>query len=390
MVQGAAPTTTVLVLVKGLGMGGAERLLVDQVVGGAPGIRYVVAYVRPDKTHFVAALTEAGIETVPLRRAGDRRPWPLALAGLLRSLRPDIVHSHSPLPASVARVLVRTGFAGRHRHHVTTEHNRWDSHRRPTRVANAATLALDAATWAVSDETRASISPAWLQRRVVTLHHGVDIERVRTAGKVPPERAPARGEGDFVFIQVANRRPNKAHEVMLAAIELAAAKEPRIGLWLIGQWLDTEEFSQLVERNAAADHIHVLGARPDALGLIARADALILSSDHEGLPVAIMEAFALGRPVVSTSVGGVPEAVRDGVEGLLVPPRDPAALADAMVRLAQDPALEERLASGAEDRASAFDARHAQDIQAATYRRLAAAEVQPSPSPSPPPAPPLP
>jgi glycosyltransferase involved in cell wall biosynthesis len=275
------------------------------------------------------------------------------------------------LPAALARVLVRLGVAGRGGHHVSTEHNRWQSHRAPTRLANALTLPLDGATWAVSDEARDSVRPTRLQERVVTLHHGADLARIRAAVDAPEAAPPPHEPGTFTFVHVANRRPNKAHEVLLDAFAIAWAEEPALRLWLVGQWLDTEEFTALVAANPAREAITVLGARPDAPALIAAADAMVLSSDHEGLPVAIMESFALGRPVVSTSVGGVPEAVRDDREGLLVAPRDPAALAAAMVRLAREPELVERLSAGASARADVFDARHAQDVQVAAYRRLA-------------------
>lgn len=361
-------TVTVLVLVKGLGMGGAERLLVDQVCTGSPGIRYVVAYARPDKTHYLADLEAAGVEAVCLASVG-RGPWSCRLATLLRRRRPDVVHSHSPLLAAVARVLVRARVAGRTARHVTTEHNRWPSFRVLTRIANAATMPLDAATWAVSEETRRSVWPPVTRRRVVTLHHGVDVERVRREGARPAGEVPER-EG-FVFVHIANRRPNKAHEVLLDAFSLAVAEVPTMQLWLVGQWLDTEEFSALLAANPAADRISVLGARPDAVAVMSAADALVLSSDHEGLPVVVMEALALGTPIVSTAVGGVAEACRDGVEGLLVPPREPALLASAMVRLASSELEYRSLVDGASARSEEFDARVAQHDQVLAYRRLA-------------------
>jgi glycosyltransferase involved in cell wall biosynthesis len=79
-------------------------------------------------------------------------------------------------------------------------------------------------------------------------------------------------------------------------------------------------------------------------------DVAVLSSDYEGSPLSVMEYMAAGLPVVSTRVGGVPELVEDGREGLLVPPRDPAALADAIGRLLRDPAEAERLGANGRER----------------------------------------
>ena len=112
-------------------------------------------------------------------------------------------------------------------------------------------------------------------------------------------------------------------------------------------------------RRELDDRVLVLGQRDDVPAVLATSDLLLLSSRQEGLPVAVMEAFALGVPVVSTAVGGVPEAVRDGVEGLLVPPQDPARLAAAMDRLRRDAGLRGCLARSSADRATAFDATRA-------------------------------
>jgi len=84
-----------------------------------------------------------------------------------------------------------------------------------------------------------------------------------------------------------------------------------------------------------------------------------MASKNEGLPVAIMEALALGLPICATSVGGIPEAVNDGVEGQLVPPSDPESLASALTRLATDPALRDHLGAGARAAGQRYDIRTA-------------------------------
>ncbi|CAN5884008.1 glycosyltransferase [soil metagenome] len=356
----------VLVVVKGLGLGGAERLLVDQVLAGHGGaVAYTVAHVRSDKTHFTETLERAGVEVVTL---GGSAPWPVALARVMRRTRPDVVHSHSPLPAAVARVLVRAGAPGRRRAHVYTEHNRWSAYRRPTRAVNAATMVLDRVVWSVSEEARSSIRPAWLRRRGSALHHGIDLQSVRAAATTPG--APSADAACTTFVHVANRRPAKAHEVLLDAFARAVAEEADLRLWLVGQGLGDAELVALVDGHPARSRIEVLGYRSDVPALMARADALVLSSDHEGLPVAVMEAMALARPVVATRVGGIPEAVRDGSEGLLVAPRDPAALAAAMVTMHRDQDLRTRMGRAAAQRAEMFEASVSQGVLEGVYCEL--------------------
>jgi len=109
---------------------------------------------------------------------------------------------------------------------------------------------------------------------------------------------------------------------------------------------------------------------------MAAADFFTLGSAHEGLPVAIMEAFATGLPVVATAVGGVPDQVHDGVEGLIVPPGDPTALADALTRIAGDAELRSHLAANARRRAEVYDIRTAVHTQEQRYARLTSAATR--------------
>jgi glycosyltransferase involved in cell wall biosynthesis len=93
-----------------------------------------------------------------------------------------------------------------------------------------------------------------------------------------------------------------------------------------------------------------LGQRADVPALLAAADLFVLPSLYEGLPVSVLEAMAAQRPIVATAIGGTDEAVTNEVTGLLVPPRDAAALASAIRRMRADPALARRLASGGRER----------------------------------------
>jgi glycosyltransferase involved in cell wall biosynthesis len=104
-----------------------------------------------------------------------------------------------------------------------------------------------------------------------------------------------------------------------------------------------------LERRAASGRVEFLGrrSRDEALAIVAGATAAVLSSDWENLPHSAVEALSLGVPVVATSVGGVPEVVRDGENGLLVRPGSPDELAAALSRVLEEPGLRERLAAGA-------------------------------------------
>ena len=122
---------------------------------------------------------------------------------------------------------------------------------------------------------------------------------------------------------------------------------------------------------ALEERFQFLGQRDDVLELLTGADAFVLASLHEGLPVALMEATSVGLPIVASCVGGIPQVLEDGVDALLVPPGDPGALADAMKRLASDPELRARLGGQAKLRSSRFDIAEASRAVGDIYLRVA-------------------
>jgi glycosyltransferase involved in cell wall biosynthesis len=118
------------------------------------------------------------------------------------------------------------------------------------------------------------------------------------------------------------------------------------------------------------DRVQLLGYREDAVRVMSAYDIFTLSSRHEGLPVSLMDALALGLPVVATRAGGLPGVITDGVEGRLVPIDEPRALADAYLAVGADAEMRARMAGAARGRASEFDisaaAERLEEIYAAT------------------------
>ena len=149
---GPARRIRVLWIIKGLGPGGAEQLLVAAAqVADRDRIDIEVAFVRPDKAHHVKRLE---VLDVPCHLLGGpprgSSRWPLRLRALLTVGNYDVVHVHSPLLAGATRVAARTVPPPRRPAVVTTEHNVWGSHGRPTRLLNGLTAPLDRHRWAVS------------------------------------------------------------------------------------------------------------------------------------------------------------------------------------------------------------------------------------------------
>lgn len=127
----------------------------------------------------------------------------------------------------------------------------------------------------------------------------------------------------------------------------------------------------LIQENRIADRFTILGYRDDAAAVIASADIFTLTSRHEGLPVSLMEALALGLPVVATSVGGIPEMVKGTDSAILVPPNEPQALADAYSTLACDPSRRQVMGAAAYSTGDKFGIEPAQRRLEEVYTTLA-------------------
>ena len=368
------PPVRALWLIKGLGPGGAEQLLVQQAtVRHRDRLAVDVAYLLPHKDHLVGDLEAAGVGVLCLDGRRDLDPrWVLRLRALLLDGDYDVVHVHAPLVAAVVRLVLRTIPAARRPALVSTEHNRWPRHHPATRWANAATLPFDDATFAVSADV-VSTMPSRLAARTEVLVHGVDLEGVRrrAGDRADARRALGVADDDVVVAIVANLRAAKAYDVWVAAAASACRREPRLRFVSVGQGPMADEIAQLATATGLGDRLQLLGYRDDAPTVLRAADVFTLTSQHEGLPVALMEALALGLPVVATRAGGIPQAVDDGVEAVLVPVGDVAALADAYVSLANDPARRSAMGAAAQARASAYDIRRAAAVLEDRYRSLA-------------------
>jgi glycosyltransferase involved in cell wall biosynthesis len=350
----------VLILIKGLGRGGAEQLLAS----GAPYLdrerfRYRFAYLLPWKDSLVAEL-EAGGLAVDCLDGAKGLGWVGRLRDLVRREHIDLVHVHSPVAAAGARAAL-----GRRTRVVYTEHNVWSRYHPATWAANLATFPRNDHVFAVSDEVRASVRyPRALRALpmppVETLHHGLDQAAV--AGWAGPDGVRAElgiPEHAPVVGNVANFKAAKDHPTLLAAAARVRERLPEVRFVLIGQGPLEPETRRLAAELGLDETVVFTGFRTDAHRLLAALDVFTLSSTYEGLPIALIEAMALGRPAVVTRVGGVPEVLDDGAQGLLVPPRDPAALADGLLRLLGDPGLRDRMGAAARVRAADFDIRKA-------------------------------
>lgn len=286
------------------------------------------------------------------RGISPRAPLDPAFLGTLRRLirteRLDVVHSHEFTMAVYGAIAARL----ERRRHVITLHGgtRLTAALR-RRIAVRMALELSAAMVAVSESWRKELARALRVQpsRIAVVPNGVpprpgDRETTRTTLGIRTN--------ELMILAVGNLEPWKGHRFLL---EAAAGLPPSVRVVIAGGRGGPE--ATVLEKLAASDplrgRVQILLHRTDVPDLLAASDLFVMPSTFEGLPLAVLEAMFAARPVVASRVGGIPEAVRDGEEGLLVPPADPAALAAALRRLLLDPPLRQRLGRAGRARAEA-------------------------------------
>jgi glycosyltransferase involved in cell wall biosynthesis len=367
--DGAVTTPArVLWLIKGLGPGGAERLLVD-AARSIERDRFDVsaAYLLAEKDQLVGELRDAGVRSTCLGARGDLDPrWVAGLRRLVHDRGIDLVHAHSP----VAAVGARLGVGGRTAI-VTTEHNTWDRYRPATRRANAATFARQQAVIAVSNEVARSIGHRIRSRpgpSVEVIPNGIDAEALRTAAL--PREAARRELGLPLEVPVVGTiggvTAKKGHVDLVRAAARLVRSLPDARVAIVGLEIDAGPVRHAIAAAGLQGRVLLAGYRPEAARLLRAFDVFTLASRYEGMPLSLLEAMVLGLPVVATSVGGIPEVVTSGRDGLLVAPGDEVALAAAWEELVADPARGASLGAAAARTAERFSlgetVRRTQDV----------------------------
>jgi glycosyltransferase involved in cell wall biosynthesis len=336
----------VLLVTKGLDLGGIERVVVDLALGYSKrGLGVDVAVVNSARDRLVPLLIDAGItvhrlDGTDLIGFGATR----RLVRLIRAGRFDVVHVHGPLPAVVARLAA----VGKPAMVLTTSHTPWSSLRRSTRLGWLVTSRLDAATVAVSSAVAASL-PRRPASRAVVIPHGVDPARIETARAEAARAAADRCQlevdaAPVVLVSVASHRDAKNYPNLLHGLRRALDGGADVRLVAVGDGAGLATHVELARSLGLDSSVSFLPSSDEVLAVVAAADLLVVASDHEGQPIVVAEALALGVPVVATEVGRVPEMVDVSV-GRVVPPRDPDALGAAICELANDPTLRAHLSA---------------------------------------------
>jgi glycosyltransferase involved in cell wall biosynthesis/protein-tyrosine-phosphatase len=276
------------------------------------------------------------------------------LTRFLRAHRVDILHTHRYKDTVLGILAAKLAGVP---HVIRTVHGLPEPMRGWDRAKFQAYHALDkAALWCFADRIVAVSTglaetlrtTGYKRSAVVPIHNGVDLNNVRaTRDRDDVRRELGIPPGTLLVGTVGRLSPVKAQRDLLRAAQRILRKERDARFLIVGDGPLRQALAATAAQLGVDRACRFLDSRDDICDLAAAMDVFVLPSLHEGIPMALLEAMALGRPVVATAVGGVPEVVTDRVNGLLVAPGDDRALADACLALALDPSWARTLGDAA-------------------------------------------
>ncbi|MBN2371790.1 MAG: glycosyltransferase [Vicinamibacteria bacterium] len=211
---------------------------------------------------------------------------------------------------------------------------------------------------AVSESTREFLARERFVRRdyIRLIYNGSPLRDFAPAPPAPDLRASlGLNVDDFVIGTIGRLNLQKGHRYLLDAAGAVIASRKNVRFLIIGDGDQEDVLKEQSRRQGIAANVVFAGHRTDIPQLLAAIDVFCISSIYEGTPLTLFEAMAAAKPIVSTSVDGCREILNDGKSGLLVPPRDPNALAEALMRVIRSRDLRETLAQGARDASSRYE-----------------------------------
>jgi len=316
---------------------------------------------------------EEGLELIPLAPKSEMdltAGW--KLSRVIRQLRPDVLHAHDPHGVAMAALALSLGSATIGRPPALVASRRVDFHLKPNSFSKWKYRQVDCFIAASDAIHRMLVADGIQADRVVTVHEGIDVERIASTPVVNvheafwlPHHAPIVGNiGALV--------PHKGQRHLIDAAHLVVREEPDARFIILGEGDLREQLEHQIREFHLEKHVMLPGFRTDVIGCLKAFDVFAMSSVTEGLGTSLLDAMACARAIVATNAGGIPEVVEDQKTGLLVAPRDHAAMAAAIVALLKDPGRRNALgASGLARVQARFTVERMVASTAAVYARVA-------------------
>ena len=376
----AAPERRILIVAEALGYGGTESHLVTVLPRLAEAGLSIAVFCLADRGPRAVELEQAGVRVLAASRLANRREKPLlyplqagldcsALYAFARQWRPQVAHFFLPGPyllGTPVAVAAQIPIKVMSRRSLAHYQQNWRGARHVERLLHSRMTAIVGNCNAILRELMDEGVP---EAKLRLIYNGIE-----PAGRAQDKREARAALGldadALIGVVVANLIAYKGHRDLIEALALAAPKLPPAWQVLcVGADNDLRpELETLAAAKGLAGNLRFLGQRFDVGRLLEAADFGVLPSRaNEGFSNAILELMRAGLPMVVTDVGGNAEAVVDGETGFVVPPADPPALAEALLRVAEDPALRRKLGEAGRERVTTH---FTLDACVAKYRAL--------------------
>jgi L-malate glycosyltransferase len=312
-----------------------------------------------------------GLDLVPLTPMTEMdlgAAW--KLSRLIKQLRPDVIHAHDP--HGVAMAALALSMSTQLDKPPLVAARRVDFHMKGNALSRWKYRQVDCFICASAAIRRMIVDDGVPAARVFTVHEGIDLGHVEAAPAANlhaelwlPHHAPVVGN-------VAALVPHKGQRHLIEAAALVLKKVPDARFVIAGEGELRESLERQIREHHLEKHVFLVGFRPDVLSVHKAFDLFVMSSVTEGLGTSLLDAMACGKPIVATTAGGMPEVVKDGETGLLVPPRDHEAMANAIVNLLTDEHTRRAMGAAGEARVREhFSAERMVQDTLAVYRRVA-------------------
>jgi glycosyltransferase involved in cell wall biosynthesis len=337
-------------VVEDLNLGGLEKV-VAAIVAGLDRRRFSPEVWCLARGGMVAKwIAQAGTPVRVLGMRSYHNPLNvIRLAARLRSARIGIVHTHGYFAGTFGRLAAAVAGTPRVFCHVHTSHI--DFYRRE-RIVDRCLAAVTSKIICISESVRRFVvAEEHIPLRKTCVVYNAVAPAVADEASDPPAVAVVAPRASPAIVSVGHLVRNKGHHVLLEAVEMLSRELPKLGLVIAGDGPEGKRLQRDIQRFRLVSRVTLAGVVERTDRLLRPADIFVLpSTEREGLSLAVLEAMDCGLPVIASRIGGVPEVVLDGGTGILVPPAQPKALAEAILRLVHNPAERRRMGASGQAR----------------------------------------
>lgn len=340
----------ILHIIKSLGRGGAETLL-PETLSKHDKERYSFHYIYflPWKYQMVAEIEKAGgkVTCLPAKNNLGIMRRVFQIISYIRKHNIQLIHCHLPWAGIVGRIAGKIAGVPV----IYTEHNTWDKYHTLTYYFNKLSFSSQRSVIAVSEDVAQSIQAHHpkVQPKVQVIKNGINTEKYSHKDPVNRDVRHEMGISQDSIV-IGTTCVFRLQKRMLVWLEIARAVHdlhPDVSFLVVGDGVLREEIHEKARVLNMQRYVHFTGLQTDIRPFLQSMDVFMMSSEYEGLPIGLLEAMSMGCMPACTAAGGIPELVKDGENGILVPVSQPIQMVDRLHQYLQQPAAIKKMGSAA-------------------------------------------